>query len=513
MKQARGHLPPTARSCNPGRPPEAAALADQAGSRWIYRCRACRPWLTNLLLGATLLAMASAATRPLPASTLGPSSLGDYKCEDNPRDCPVTCSVFTNGFWNTSGARTKPTCSLTNAYLAALLSAYAYPTIFSGLSLGMHKEYEARLTEVLHPLGLSQLSLLYADDSFVHDTQVLVAATPTDVFIIHRGSSGYADTFITDLTLKCAPLPSDWAAPAPEGTPAAHANPTSHSACVHSGFLRAHTSIYGPLLDLLDTRFDVPPPPRLYSSTHATANGPMSTASAASDASSAAAAGATASATRYASVQVVHLLALRDGPQQEVVAEAGRRFISGQGSALREGMEEGVGHEEAGVEAGGGATLGMGRQAGRRLWVTGHSLGGAMATLTALGLKRQGYNVAGLYTFGSPRVGNAGFSRLFRDAGLWTRSYRFVNEDDAVPQVPLTVMGYAHVGQRWVCVGGKCEFVANEGCVHSGFIPGLCDINTADHSLSTGYLPALRQSLPQSVPQCAIDKLPTGDVQ
>ncbi|GFH14416.1 hypothetical protein HaLaN_10465, partial [Haematococcus lacustris] len=35
----------------------------------------------------------------------------------------------------------------------------------------MHKEYEARLTEVLHPLGLSQLSLLYADDSFVHDTQ------------------------------------------------------------------------------------------------------------------------------------------------------------------------------------------------------------------------------------------------------------------------------------------------------------------------------------------------------
>ncbi|GFH14277.1 hypothetical protein HaLaN_10302 [Haematococcus lacustris] len=26
-----------------------------------------------------------------------------------------------------------------------------------------------------------------------------------------------------------------------------------------------------------------------------------------------------------------------------------------------------------------------------------------MATLTALGLKRQGYNVAGLYTFGSPR--------------------------------------------------------------------------------------------------------------
>ncbi|KAL6762402.1 Alpha/Beta hydrolase protein [Haematococcus lacustris] len=377
----------------------------------------------------------------------------------------------------------------------------------------MHKEYEARLTEVLHPLGLSQLSLLYADDSFVHDTQVLVAATPTDVFIIHRGSSGYADTFITDLTLKCAPLPSDWAAPAHEGTPAAHANPTSHSACVHSGFLRAHTSIYGPLLDLLDTRFDVPPPPRPYSSTHATANGPMSTASAASDASSAAAAGATASATRYASVQVVHLPALRDGPQQEVVAEAGRRFISGQGSARREGMEEGVGHKEAGVEAGGGATLGMGRQAGRRLWVTGHSLGGAMATLTALGLKRQGYNVAGLYTFGSPRVGNAGFSRLFRDAGLWTRSYRFVNEDDAVPQVPLTVMGYAHVGQRWVCVGGKCEFVANEGCVHSGFIPGLCDINTADHSLSTGYLPALRQSLPQSVPQCAIDKLPTGDVQ
>lgn len=44
---------------------------------------------------------------------------------------------------------------------------------------------------------------------------------------------------------------------------------------------------------------------------------------------------------------------------------------------------------------------------GCSLWVTGHSLGGALATLAAARLVNEAVPVVGVYTFGSPRVGDA----------------------------------------------------------------------------------------------------------
>jgi triacylglycerol lipase len=64
---------------------------------------------------------------------------------------------------------------------------------------------------------------------------------------------------------------------------------------------------------------------------------------------------------------------------------------------------------------------------GCNIWMTGHSLGAALATLCA---GRYG-NVQGVYTFGSPRVGNDVFKEKF-DAN----TYRIVNNDDIVARVP-----------------------------------------------------------------------------
>jgi triacylglycerol lipase len=63
----------------------------------------------------------------------------------------------------------------------------------------------------------------------------------------------------------------------------------------------------------------------------------------------------------------------------------------------------------------------------RTLWLTGHSLGAALATLAAERLP----GVRGLYTFGSPKVGDAAFAEGFR-----TPCYRFVNNRDIVPWLP-----------------------------------------------------------------------------
>jgi len=99
-------------------------------------------------------------------------------------------------------------------------------------------------------------------------------------------------------------------------------------------------------------------------------------------------------------------------------------------------------------------------QAGRPvpLFLTGHSKGGAEATLCALELQRQKFNIAGIYLFGCPRVGNRAFANIY-NATLYEETYRVVNENDIVPRVPGVLMGYKHVGQMiFLPVGGGwCE--------------------------------------------------------
>lgn len=82
----------------------------------------------------------------------------------------------------------------------------------------------------------------------------------------------------------------------------------------------------------------------------------------------------------------------------------------------------------------------------KTLWLTGHSLGGALAVLAAYELKQQGYKVNGVYTIGQPRVGNNSFSNSF-DKLLKNKCFRFIDKDDKVPEIPLKEFGYSHVGQ------------------------------------------------------------------
>lgn len=70
------------------------------------------------------------------------------------------------------------------------------------------------------------------------------------------------------------------------------------------------------------------------------------------------------------------------------------------------------------------------------IWITGHSLGGALATLAANQLRFNArMPVQGLYTFGQPRVGDREFIKFLRLA-MPGRIVRFINNKDIVPQVP-----------------------------------------------------------------------------
>lgn len=76
--------------------------------------------------------------------------------------------------------------------------------------------------------------------------------------------------------------------------------------------------------------------------------------------------------------------------------------------------------------------------------ITGHSLGGALATLCADAAADMGVDVRAVYTFGSPRVGNGDFAHQYND-DLANVTFRVVNARDPVPHIPWLLGTYRHV--------------------------------------------------------------------
>lgn len=79
---------------------------------------------------------------------------------------------------------------------------------------------------------------------------------------------------------------------------------------------------------------------------------------------------------------------------------------------------------------------------GRDIYVTGHSLGAAMALYITQELEYAGYTVTKLFTFGQPRLGNRDYVEQIK-----TDHYRFVNCNDLVTHVPPSAMLFKHHGQ------------------------------------------------------------------
>jgi pimeloyl-ACP methyl ester carboxylesterase len=83
----------------------------------------------------------------------------------------------------------------------------------------------------------------------------------------------------------------------------------------------------------------------------------------------------------------------------------------------------------------------------KKLFLCGHSLGGALAVVTASRLAANASTaVDAVYTFGMPRPGSGDFARDYNaDLGMCT--YRLVHGEDLVPTVAPSEMGFRHVGR------------------------------------------------------------------
>lgn len=71
----------------------------------------------------------------------------------------------------------------------------------------------------------------------------------------------------------------------------------------------------------------------------------------------------------------------------------------------------------------------------RNLWITGHSLGGALALFSGWLLHRKFISVHQIYTYGAPMVGNALASTAF-DREFPGQVFRYRNGPDPVPMLP-----------------------------------------------------------------------------
>ncbi|KAL2151865.1 hypothetical protein VTH82DRAFT_5049 [Thermothelomyces myriococcoides] len=134
-----------------------------------------------------------------------------------------------------------------------------------------------------------------------------------------------------------------------------------------------------------------------------------------------------------------------------------------------------------------------------KIAVTGHSLGGAVATVTAAHIRAAGY-AADLYTYGSPRVGNEAFvDFVTKQAGA---EYRITHADDPVPRLPPIWLNYRHTSpEYWIDPDDKDQLVVGEIQVCTGYSNTDCNGGTGglDTSAHSWYL--------QSLGGCAVETL------
>ncbi|MDX8394152.1 MAG: lipase family protein [Mariprofundales bacterium] len=132
----------------------------------------------------------------------------------------------------------------------------------------------------------------------------------------------------------------------------------------------------------------------------------------------------------------------------------------------------------------------------KELYFCGHSLGAAMATICASRC-RLSYiktNPLELFTYGSPRVGNAKYT-----THCIIKHTRWVNNNDIVTRVPPALLGYRHVGnEHYLDAYGKLSTVTGWQRIKDmligvfiGLKHGNID-NFSDH-LITNYIEYINQ--------------------
>lgn len=107
-----------------------------------------------------------------------------------------------------------------------------------------------------------------------------------------------------------------------------------------------------------------------------------------------------------------------------------------------------------------------------RVLVTGHSLGGALATLCAVDFIRNVPGMAGkmdLYTFGCPRVGTPAWADYVHNLIPGDNYSRVTHANDMVPHTPPQSIGFTHEGKEvWYKKDVTVDDLSHVVCSYNG---------------------------------------------
>jgi len=182
---------------------------------------------------------------------------------------------------------------------------------------------------------------------------------------------------------------------------------------------------------------------------------------------------------------------------------------AGNACFIHEGFYSAYLNLAADLEAAVASLVPLSAKASTKLLLTGHSLGGALATIAAFELSLIGYRVSGVYTFGSPRVGSLMFAQAF-DAivgrgehlygafsGRPLPLFQVKNAKEGALQAPLPVSlgdlppGAGNLGEPlsgvWRVVGGNDPVTALPEATLGGYpywhVSSYVWLNTSDPGL------------------------------
>ena len=137
----------------------------------------------------------------------------------------------------------------------------------------------------------------------------------------------------------------------------------------------------------------------------------------------------------------------------------------------------------------------------RPVWVSGHSLGGAVAALLVATLEHRGFNNVSGITFGQPKFTDAHGAGKLAHLNI----LRIVHDEDPIPMLPpvdvegLSLNLYQHCGPEVIVrANGHFYFLTEHDANRmdvTQYWADLKNIRPMRHDMVKGYLPALKSAL------------------
>lgn len=128
----------------------------------------------------------------------------------------------------------------------------------------------------------------------------------------------------------------------------------------------------------------------------------------------------------------------------------------------------------------------------RRFWITGYSMGAAVATLVGVRLNDEDKNIGGIYTFGSPKLAQYDFQASFNNR-LNHVTHNFANDKDPFPRIGLN---FVAVGKTYLFDGTSLRLMDKDGVPDWGMLNSVFRGDIRAHlmnfDLEQGYLNAAR---------------------